>query len=188
MSPVIRIASAPRLAWAALTAALFITPSQITPAFAEGSKADYERATSLRERVANKVFRAEVKANWLSGNTRFWYRVQTGAQQHEFVLVDAVAGRRAPAFDHAKLAEALTKAGEKDVRADRLALEQLEFSAEVQRVSFSHRGKRWQFGLPGGELTPASQPAAAPAQGKALPQIPRASSRTGGDTHITFVK
>ncbi len=187
MSSAFCLASTTRLACALSMAALFTAVSQITPTFAEGSRADYERANSLRERVANKVFHAEVKANWLPGNTRFWYRVQTGAQQHEFVLVNATAGKRAPAFDHAKLAETLTKAGEKDVRADRLALEQVEFSADVSRVSFSHRGKRWQLGLPGGGLTPSAQPAPPPVQGKPLTQIPRASTRTGGNTQITFV-
>ncbi len=187
MSPGIRISSATPLACAGLTAALVIAVSQTTPAFAQGSKADYEGANSLRERVASKVFRTEVKANWLPESSRFWYRVQTGVQQHEFVLVDAAAGKRAPAFAHGKLAEALTKAGERDVRADRLALEQVEFSTDVRRVRFSHRGKRWQLELLKGELAPAAQSSTPPVQGKALTQIPRASTRTGGDTHITFV-
>ena len=65
--------------------------------------------------MADIVFRAQVKPNWLPGNTRFWYRVQV-AQQHEFVLVDATAGKRAPAFDHARLADALSKTGKTDVR------------------------------------------------------------------------
>ena len=160
----------------------------ITHAIAQGTKADYERANSLRSRVANTVFRAEVKPNWLPGGTRFWYRVQTGAQQHEFVLVDATAGKRAPAFDHAKLGAALTKAGEKDVLAGRLALDQLEFSADGKQVSFTHRGKAWLLELPGGELKSASKTAATNAtSGKALAQIPRASTRTGGDTQINFI-
>ena len=157
-------------------------------ALAQGTKTDYERANSLRTRTANTEFRAEVKPNWLPGGTRFWYRVQTGAQQHEFVLVDAMAGKRTPAFDHAKLAEALTKAGEKDVRADRLALEQLDFSADGKQFGFAHRGKSWRLALPGGELQPAPKPAATnPTPGKTLAQIPRASTRTGGDTQINFV-
>lgn len=157
-------------------------------ALPQGTFADYERAAQLRERTANTVFRTEVKANWLPGNTRFWYRLTTGPQQHEFVLVDAAAGQRAPAFNHAKLAEALTKAaGAAEVRADRLMLEQLDFSADAKRITFSHRGKRWQFVLPDGELSAFTQPAAPPKPGKALAQIPRASTRTGGDTQITFV-
>jgi len=159
----------------------------LSGALAQGTFADYERAAQLRERTANTVFRTEVKANWLAGNTRFWYRLATGPQQHEFVLVDAAVGRRDPAFNHAKLAEALTKAGATEVRADRLMLEQLDFSADAQRLTFSHRGKRWQFALPDSELSAATQPAAPAKPGKALAQIPRASTRTGGDTQLTFI-
>ncbi len=156
-------------------------------AVAQGSKTDYERANSLRDRVANTVFRAEVKPNWLPDNARFWYRVQTGAQQHEFVLVDAAAGRRQAMFDHAKLADALIKAGERDVRAEQLALEQLEFTTDGKHITFSHRGKRWQFELPGGELKLQPKAKTSSATSQVLTQIPRASTRTGGDTHITFL-
>lgn len=149
---------------------------------AQGSKEDYDRANGLRERVANTVFRAEVKPHWLAGTTRFWYRVQTGKQQHEFVLVDAATGQRVPAFDHAKLAALLTGAGEKEVRAEQLTLSQLDFSAEGRQMSFKHRGKAWQWDLADGALQPA-----ATTQGSALTQIPRASTRTGDDTQITFL-
>ena len=158
----------------------------LEPLFAQGSATDYERAGKLRERVANTVFRTEVKPNWLPNNTRFWYRVQTGQQQHEFVLVDADAGRRAPAFDHIKLAAALQRAGEKDVQADRLGLEQLDFAADGHSVAFKHRGKGWRMDLRSGDLHVVVAPPMTPTQGKALTQIPRASTRTGGDTQINF--
>ena len=70
----------------------------------------YDRAFSLRQRMDNLVDRAEIKPHWLADNHRFWYRVQTGANTHEFILVDAATGTRQPAFDHAKLAAALRQA------------------------------------------------------------------------------
>lgn len=42
------------------------------------------------------------------------------ARGHEFVIVDAATGRRTPAFDHGRLAQALTTAGVPNVRADSL--------------------------------------------------------------------
>ena len=155
-------------------------------AYAQGSASDYERASRLRERVANTVFRTEVKPNWLPGNTSFWYRVQTGLQEHEFVLVDAAAGKRAAAFDHAKLAEALTKSGEQNVRSNRLALENLTFTEGDQSLTFTHRDKGWRLDLRTAGLQPVADPTAA-TSGKALAQIPRVSTRTGGDTQINFV-
>ena len=59
-----------------------------------GSRADYERAYSLPQRTENKVFHASVKARWLPDGKRMWYRVQTGPQAHEFVLVEMETGKR----------------------------------------------------------------------------------------------
>ena len=56
--------------------------------------ADFDAALDLPKRTENKVFRDRVKANWLSGGQAFWYRVQTGPDTHEFVLIDATSGTR----------------------------------------------------------------------------------------------
>ena len=59
-------------------------------AFAE--KADYSRALSLAQRTEGKVFRDAVAPHWLPDNQHFWYRVTTGPDAHEYVLVDATTG------------------------------------------------------------------------------------------------
>lgn len=73
-----------------LAAVLLATVS----ALPQGSKADYDRALTLGQRTENKVFRAQVKPIWLPGGTSFWYRVKTGPETEEFVIVDCVAGTR----------------------------------------------------------------------------------------------
>ncbi|HEY5345077.1 MAG TPA: DPP IV N-terminal domain-containing protein [Verrucomicrobiae bacterium] len=60
---------------------------------AQGTKADYDRALSLARRTDNKIYRASVMPHWLPGNQSFWYRVQTGADDWEYVLVDATTGK-----------------------------------------------------------------------------------------------
>ena len=45
-----------------------------------------------------------MKVHWLPGGARFWYRVQTGPQQWEVVLVDAEKGTRTLASDAARRA------------------------------------------------------------------------------------
>src|SRR6516162_105706 len=73
------------------------------------SAADYQRAEKfMGYNTTPLVYRSGVRPNWISGE-RFWYRVTT-AQGSEFVLVDPEKGTRAPAFDHAKMASALTAA------------------------------------------------------------------------------
>ena len=60
--------------------------------FAGGSPEDYSRAQSLARRTEGKVFRDAVAPHWLPDNQHFWYRITTGPDAHEFVLVDAVTG------------------------------------------------------------------------------------------------
>ena len=71
--------------------------------------ADYARAESqLYYNTGALVDNGPITPNWLPGK-RFWYRMLTptgGA----FVLVDADKGSRTPAFDHQKLAAAITTA------------------------------------------------------------------------------
>ena len=52
----------------------------------------YSRAESLARRTEGKVFRDAVAPHWLPDNKHFWYRVTTGPDAHEFVLVDAETG------------------------------------------------------------------------------------------------
>ncbi len=61
---------------------------------AASQAADFDRALSLPKRTENTVFRATVKPNWLPDGKSFWYRVQTGPQTHEFVLINAATGAR----------------------------------------------------------------------------------------------
>lgn len=56
--------------------------------------ADFEAALDLPKRTENKVFRDRVKPNWLPDGQSFWYRIQTGPNAHEFVLIRTSDGDR----------------------------------------------------------------------------------------------
>ena len=58
------------------------------------SAAGFDSELSLAQRTENKVYRANVKPNWLPDGKAFWYRVQTGPQAQEFVLIHAATGER----------------------------------------------------------------------------------------------
>ncbi len=81
------------------------------PVVAQGTSADYRRAAGLRERMQGKVFRDEVRPNWLGDGRHFWYRVETGPGKHEFVLVDAREGVKQTASDESRLAAIMREAG-----------------------------------------------------------------------------
>lgn len=61
--------------------------------------AEIDRALSLPGRTENKVFRSSIKPNWLPERKSLWYRVQTGPETYEFVLIHAETGARKTARD-----------------------------------------------------------------------------------------
>ena len=133
------------------------------------------------------VYRDRVEPHWFGDNTRFWYRVETGPGRREFVLVDAIKGRRGPAFDHARLAQALTAAGITDARAEQLPMDTLEWDTQPEAVRFQAGGKGWRCDLATYQLTEQAFTNAASAAALSLENGPRASRRTGEDTTLTFI-
>ena len=102
---------------------------------AQGTRADYDRANSLEKRFRETVFKTRVIPHWLPDNQRFWFRNELSDRGREFILVDAIKGQRSTAFDHARLAAALSKLTGKSVRADQLPVEALDFSADGKVVT-----------------------------------------------------
>ena len=133
------------------------------------------------------VYRDRVDPHWFADNTRFWYRVETGRNRREFVLVDAVKGQRRPAFDHARLAQALAGAGVKDARAEQLPMDTLEWEAAGEVVRFQAGGKGWRCNLAGYQLTEQPFTNTTTAASLPLENGPRASRRTGEETTLTFI-
>jgi dipeptidyl-peptidase 4 len=69
--------------------------------------ARYAKAESLLPHNLKKLIQSpRVTPHWIRDTETFWYRNRAD-DGSEFVLVDAEAGTRRPAFDHARLAEAL---------------------------------------------------------------------------------
>jgi dipeptidyl aminopeptidase/acylaminoacyl peptidase len=126
------------------------------PAAAQGTKADYERARTLRERTRGKVTKSTVTPRWFDENNRFWYRNDLGEGKREFVVVDAREGKRGAAFDHAAVAEALAKATGKPHDATKLPFDQIQFAAAA--VHFRAAEKNWKFDPESKALSEAEPP------------------------------
>jgi dienelactone hydrolase len=75
-------------------------------ASAQGTVADYERAQGLQARARGLVINQPGATNWIGESDHFWY-AKTVRGGSEFVLVDAAAAVKKPAFDHEKLAAAI---------------------------------------------------------------------------------
>jgi dipeptidyl aminopeptidase/acylaminoacyl peptidase len=108
--------------------------------------ADYARAEKMMGYNTNPlVFHSGVRPAWLADES-FWYRITT-AEGSEFVLVDPSHGTRVPAFDHAKLAAALSTAAGSTYDAHHLPFTEFEFSLDGRTISFSVRPRRWKCDL-----------------------------------------
>ncbi len=107
----------------------------------------YKRAKRLAEQTRGRVFKATITPHWLVDNTHFWYRNDLKGGAKEFILVDAERGKREPAFDHIKLAEALSKASGTAHPADKLPFDSITFTEGLKAVQFKVAGASWQCDL-----------------------------------------
>ena len=118
--------------------------------------ADYQRAEKfMGYNTAPLVFH-NVHPRWLPDD-RFWYR-DVGPEGSEFVLFDAAHPTRQPAFDHAKIAAALSAAAGKTYTATHLPFMSFDFSVDGKSISFSVQAKHWTCDLQGTHCAADSKP------------------------------
>jgi len=92
---------------------------------------------------AQGVYKADIRPHWFAEGARFWYRNDLPGRTKEFILVDAEAGERRRAFDHARLAQALSEAAGEAYGADRLPFDRIELTDDVQELRFRVDGTAW---------------------------------------------
>jgi dipeptidyl aminopeptidase/acylaminoacyl peptidase len=156
-----------------------------TTADAQGTRADYERARSVRKRWEGQVWRVRVVPHWFAQGDRFWYRNDLPDGEREFVRVDALKGTREPAFNHERLAEALARATGKKVLPRKLPLAVLTFSDTADAIWFAAFDRHWYCRLENYELREQHQDEKRP--NPLIEQEPRPTRTTGPAVAATFV-
>jgi len=107
---------------------------------------DYARAERfLGANTMPLVTGLGVRPTWLD-NGRFWYRVSTTTGA-EFVLVDPAKRTRASAFDHTRLATALSAASGGRFEGTRLPFQTFELSKDGRELTVSVANRRWTCDL-----------------------------------------
>jgi dipeptidyl aminopeptidase/acylaminoacyl peptidase len=101
------------------------------------------RARSQRGRTVRGYYKARITPNWFNDNTFFWYRNDLKGNTREFILVDAEQGIRRKAFDHEKLATALSQATGSDYTADQLPFNEIEFIDKLKKLRFTVNQTTW---------------------------------------------
>ena len=119
------------------------------PAAAQGTLEDYQRAARFYgESAADLVYHASVNPQWVGEEgSRFWYRRDLPEERKEFVLVDAAAPSRGPAFDHDRMAEGLGGALGQTLDPRALPFQSIAFNDAADSLEVGVRGDRWQCSL-----------------------------------------
>ncbi|MGA2246836.1 MAG: DPP IV N-terminal domain-containing protein [Verrucomicrobiota bacterium] len=95
------------------------------------------------------VYKARINPHWLTNAVQFWYRNDLRGGAKEFILVDAEKGIRRRAFDHEKLARALSTASGENFKPDKLPFSSIEFieNENGNAIQFVAAGKTWRCDL-----------------------------------------
>src|SRR5437879_2223572 len=129
------------------------------PAGAQGRQLtndDYARAEKFMNYNVNPlVYHSVDHPTWLPDG-RFWYR-DRGAEGITFILVDPAKRMKAPAFDHTKLAHALSTGTGARAKVDPLQLPVADFSFSGETLLVAVDGKQLRCDLTGvGVCTPVA--------------------------------
>jgi dipeptidyl aminopeptidase/acylaminoacyl peptidase len=115
-------------------------------AYAQPGRADYERALGLNERYKGLAWNVPESPVWIEGTEEFWYR-KTVKGGNAFVLVDAAAQTKKPAFDHDRLAASLSSAGKEKCTGVTLPFSQIRFADKEGSVEFGLKSELWKCDL-----------------------------------------
>ncbi|MBP7049436.1 MAG: prolyl oligopeptidase family serine peptidase [Phycisphaerae bacterium] len=92
-------------------------------------------------------YKGRISPRWFNENKCFWYRNDLTGNAKEFILVDAEQGTRQRAFDHAKLAAALSQAVGAEYEAGQLPFDAIEFPDDGKTVRFLVEQTTWECHL-----------------------------------------
>ena len=116
--------------------------------------ADYDKATKkLGAALSGLVVGGTANATWLP-DERFWY-TSTRTAGTEIVLVDPEKGTRAPAFDHARVAAALSEVAGESFTAQTIATASIDLSSAADVVLVTVGTNRWSCDVRGTACGPA---------------------------------
>ncbi len=115
---------------------------------------DYQRAESFFSRnIQDLAYGLEVSPRWIEEGHAFWYRINT-REGKRFLIVDPDKKQKNPAFDHEKLARALSEKTEKSYGAGELPFDSFKFvDKDRKKIEFEAEKKIWVVDLETYEIT-----------------------------------
>lgn len=138
-------------AGASLLALLAAIPGAATSAGAQQgappspTRVDYHRADLIRV-TAGRVLNNAVVPQWFDDSTRFWYRVTT-ATGPAFYVVDPTQRTKKPLFENARLASAMSMAGDTAFDPANLGFTTLKLIKDEKSIEMRVGRKRYECEL-----------------------------------------
>ncbi len=109
-------------------------------------------AQSNHHDAPGRIYRDSVAPHWFAcpdGTTnQFWYRIDLPDNGREFILVDAARGTREAAFDHRRVAEALSKQTGGKMDSRHLPFDAIQISSDDRTISLLGLDGNWKLELP----------------------------------------
>ncbi|TVX92077.1 S9 family peptidase [Paenibacillus agilis] len=94
------------------------------------------------------VDNVHVVPHWIGQSSTFWYQrdIRVGAQKgSEFVIVNPVCNSLELAFDHARLAAALSKVLQEEIDPHQLPIQKLKIHEHDSSINFVAKDKYWTY-------------------------------------------
>ena len=113
------------------------------PLAGQGTAADYRRSAEIQTRFESLAVDVIGEVQWIGESNRFWYR-KSVIGGHEFVLVEAAAGTKRPAFDHERLARGLSNVARGTFTATTLPFDEVTFESDDTHIRFVAEDIRWR--------------------------------------------
>jgi hypothetical protein len=117
-----------------------------TPAQAVVTADQIERSVHLRDDQKYLTENVADPGSFTADGRTYAYR-KTVAGGFQFVLYDPTTGSKAPAFNHARLAEGLGKAMGEPITADRLPIQRFNFVEGGKALQFGYEEEQWRCDL-----------------------------------------
>jgi dipeptidyl aminopeptidase/acylaminoacyl peptidase len=145
-------------------AAVFLVVFAASDLAAQGTAADYARSDQLNARYQGLAVNVPDRPTWIGKTPRLWYRRTVKGGGFEFIVADVAAKTKHPAFDHAKLAEAIVRAGlteipdagrggapgpaqPRQITATNLPFTDFTFADDERAIEFTTPGSNWKCTL-----------------------------------------
>ena len=110
------------------------------------------RRGRMQQRIEG-YYKSRITPHWFAENTCFWYRNDLSGNTKEFIMVNAELGTREAAFDHQKLAAAISKADGAEYKAEQLPFDSIVPTDDGKIVRFMVGETRWQCDLTSYQVT-----------------------------------